>query len=468
VPPIPLQTKGRGARSNETSRFISRQREEFDDGWTDDDLAAKPLRTTVEADNAKTIIARNDSPDIGFNRSINPYRGCEHGCIYCYARPAHAYLGLSPGIDFESRLFFKPFAHELLARELSKKRYEPQVIHIGGDTDPYQPVERKLRVTRQVIETLYRFKHPFTLITKSSLVLRDLDILGPAAAEGLCRVAVSITSLDRKLARSMEPRAATPERRVEAVRQLTAAGVPTAVMFAPVIPGLNDHELEAVLERVAQAGATSAGYVVIRLPREISSLFQQWLATDHPGRASKVMSLIRQMRGGADYTANWGERQKGEGPVAELIATRFAAAKRRFGLETPFTPMRMDRFRVPPKAGDQMDLFGGMAAPVSLSPKAATAKALRGPTLNPVHSFPLSPEAGGAAPEPNHMTSSFWAKGQAPARSDIIGAGAAPSTFAEGGDGPPPPAAPEEDRVTSAPGRTARPTRKRAQGGRSG
>jgi DNA repair photolyase len=408
VSSIPIQTKGRGARSNGTSRFISRQSEAFDDGWTEEDQTPRSLRTTVEVDHAKTIIAKNDSPDIGFNRSINPYRGCEHGCIYCYARPAHAYLGLSPGLDFESKLFFKPFAHELLARELSKKRYEPQVIHIGGDTDPYQPIERKLRVTRQVIETLYRFKHPFTLITKSALILRDLDILAPAAAEGLCRVAVSITTLDRKLARSMEPRAATPERRRDAVRQLAAAGIPTAVMFAPVIPGLNDHELEAVLERSAEAGATNAGYVVIRLPREISSLFQQWLGTDQPGRASKVMSLIGQTRGGADYTAEWGARQKGEGPVAELIATRFAAAKRRFGLETPFKPMRMDLFRVPAKTGDQMDLFG--AAAPSARPAKPAAGVLRGQTLNPVHSFPLSPEANlRAGPEPClHDKHALW------------------------------------------------------------
>ena len=411
MPPIPLQTKGRGARSNATSRFLSLQREEFDDGWTAEDDKPKPLRTVIQADHAKTIIASNDSPDIGFNRSINPYRGCEHGCIYCYARPAHAYLGLSPGLDFESKLFFKPFAHELLARELSKKRYQPQVIHIGGDTDPYQPAERRLRVTRQVIETLYRFKHPFTLITKSALVLRDLDILGPAAAEGLCRVAVSITTLDRKLARSMEPRAATPERRVDAVRALSAAGVPTAVMFAPVIPALNDHELEAVLERCAEAGATTAGYVVVRLPREISGLFQQWLSSDHPGRAARVMSLIRQMRGGADYTADWGSRQKGEGPVAELIATRFAAAKRRFGLDREMPPMAMDVFRVPPRTGDQMDLFGEPATPVA-APQDVSA--LRGETANPAHGFPLN-EPAAPLPEPClHSKHALW-RGAEPA-----------------------------------------------------
>jgi DNA repair photolyase len=390
VSPIPIQTKGRGARSNGSSRFLTRQREDFDDGWTSDDATPRRLNTTLEADQARTIIARNDSPDVGFNRSINPYRGCEHGCIYCYARPAHAYLGLSPGLDFESRLFFKPHAHELLARELSRKSYKPEVIHIGGDTDPYQPAERKARVTRRVLETLYRFKHPFTLITKSSLVLRDLDILGPAAAEGLCRVAVSITTLDRKLARSMEPRAATPERRLEALRGLSKAGVPTAVMFAPVIPGLNDHELEAVLEASAKAGALTAGYVVIRLPREIAGLFQQWLISDQPGRAAKVMSLIRQMRSGADYTADWGRRQTGEGPIAELIANRFAAARRRFGLDDDMPAMALDLFKVPPKAGDQMDLFGEVKAVAPLSGTGA----LRGVAANPVH----APLPSGAAP----------------------------------------------------------------------
>ena len=414
MPPIPLNTKGRGARTNDTSRFLSLQREEFDDGWTAEDDKPRPLRTVIQADHARSIIATNDSPDIGFNKSINPYRGCEHGCIYCYARPAHAYLGLSPGLDFESKLFFKPHAHELLAKALSKKSYRPEVIHIGGDTDPYQPAERKLRVTRRVIETLYRFKHPFTLITKSALVLRDLDILGPAAAEGLCRVAVSITTLDRKLARSMEPRAATPGKRLEAVKALSAAGVPTAVMFAPVIPALNDHELEAVLEASAEAGARTAGYVVIRLPREIASLFQQWLSSDHPGRAARVMSLIRQTRGGADYTADWGRRQRGEGPVAELIATRFAAAKRRFGLDGEMPPMDLAAFRVPPGAGDQMDLFGEMTRAVKPQPDVT---ALRGATANPVHGFPMSEMASPlpVGPEPClHRKHSFWQTGEAP------------------------------------------------------
>ncbi|MDB5455109.1 MAG: radical protein, partial [Caulobacter sp.] len=284
--------KGRGARSNATSRFESRQTEGFEDGWTDEDNAARPLTTTAQPMQAKTIIARNTSPDIGFDRSINPYRGCEHGCIYCFARPAHAYLGLSPGLDFESKLFFKPEAGKLLTRELSKPSYKPGVIHIGGDTDVYQPQERSRRVTRAVLETLQRFNHPFSIITKSALITRDLDILGPMGKAGLARAAVSITSLDRRLARSMEPRAATPERRIDAVRQLSEAGVPTIVMFAPSIPGLNDHEMEAVLERAAQAGAVGAGYVALRLPLEIKDLFEQWLASDHPDRAKRVMSLV--------------------------------------------------------------------------------------------------------------------------------------------------------------------------------
>jgi DNA repair photolyase len=352
------QFRGRGARTNATGRFETQVREAFDDGWTIDDAPAAPLRTTVEPEKAKTVISRNDSPDIGFSASINPYRGCEHGCIYCYARPAHAYMGLSPGLDFESRLFFKPDAARLLEAELSRKGYRPETIHIGGNTDPYQPQERRLRLTRAIIETLIRFKHPFSAITKSALITRDLDLLGPAAAQGLTRVAISITSLDRRLARSMEPRAATPGRRLEAVAALANSGVPVTVMFAPCIPGLNDHELEAVLEAAAGAGASGAGYVALRLPREIKDLFREWLETDHPDRARRVMSLVRQMRGGRDYDATWGSRMKGEGPFAALIADRFRAATRRHGLERKWTPLRTDLFTVPRPDTGQLDLFG--------------------------------------------------------------------------------------------------------------
>jgi DNA repair photolyase len=351
------QIRGRGARSNATGRYEAELREAFDDGWTAEDAEPQQLKTTVTAEKAKVIISHNDSPDVGFSASINPYRGCEHGCIYCYARPAHAYMGLSAGLDFESKLFFKPEAARLLERELSKPSYKPEFIHIGGNTDPYQPQERTLRVTRGVIEVLVRFRHAFSVITKSALVVRDLDLLTQAAAEGLVRVAISVTSLDRRLARSMEPRAATPEKRIDAIRRLTSAGVPVTVMFAPCIPGLNDHEMEAVLERAAAAGASGAGYVALRLPMEIKDLFREWLESDHPDRARRVMSLVRQMRGGRDYDADWGVRMKGQGPIAQLMASRFTAAKKRFGLDQPWTPLDMGRFRVPPKAGDQIDLF---------------------------------------------------------------------------------------------------------------
>jgi DNA repair photolyase len=357
----PLKTgptpRGRGARSNRSSRFEAQQREAFDDGWDLEDEGPAQIATTVQPMKSRTIVARNTSPDVGFDRSINPYRGCSHGCIYCYARPAHAYLGLSPGLDFESRLFFKPEAGRLLAGELSRKGYKPGVIHIGGDTDPYQPDEKRLGVTREVIETLQRFRHPFSIITKSALIQRDLDVLGEMGRAGLARAAVSITSLDRRLARSMEPRAATPERRLEALRRLSEAGVPTIVMFAPAIPALNDHEMEQVLERAAAAGAIGAGYVALRLPLEIKDLFEEWLATDHPDRAKRVMSLVRQMRGGAAYQSEFGKRMTGEGPVAEAMRRRFALAKKRFGLDKPIPPLDLGQFRQPAEPSDQLQLF---------------------------------------------------------------------------------------------------------------
>ena len=356
---VPSTTaRGRGAGSNSSGRFESHQTEAFDDGWSEGDETPTPLRTTVTAERARVIITRNDSPDVGFDRSINPYRGCEHGCIYCYARPAHAYMGLSPGLDFESKLFFKPEGARLLAKELARPNYSPGVIHIGGNTDPYQPQERLLKVTRQILEVMAAFHHPLSIITKSGLIGRDVDILGPMGKAGLVRAAVSITTLDRSLARAMEPRAATPERRLEAVRRLTDAGAPTIVMFAPVIPGLNDHELEAVLEKAAAAGATSAGYVVLRLPREIKDLFAEWLVAKRPDRAQRVMSLVRQMRGGKDYDAEWGKRMKGEGPIADIIAQRFKFARRRYRLDRIIPPLDISQFRVPPRPGDQLELFG--------------------------------------------------------------------------------------------------------------
>jgi DNA repair photolyase len=353
------QVRGRGARSNASGRYEAQVREAFDDGWTAEDAEPAQLRTTLSAEKARKIITSNDSPDVGFSKSINPYRGCEHGCIYCYARPAHAYMGLSPGLDFESQLFFKPEAAKLLEKELSSPRYKPEFIHIGGNTDPYQPIERTTRLTRSVLEVLERFGHPFTIITKSALILRDLDILGAMGRRNLCRVAISVTSLDRKLARSMEPRAATPERRIGAIKALAGAGVPVTVMFAPAIPGLNDHEMEGVLERAVEAGASGAGYVALRLPLEIKDLFGEWLETDHPDRAARVMSLVRQMRGGAAYDAEWGKRMTGEGPIAQLMSRRFQAAKRRLGLDARFGELDLSQFKVPPKAGDQRDLFSG-------------------------------------------------------------------------------------------------------------
>lgn len=350
--------KGRGARSNASGRFEADRRETFDDGWETDADDIKPIETVIAPDRSRSIIARNDSPDIGFDRSINPYRGCEHGCVYCYARPGHAYLGLSPGLDFESRIFFKPDAALLLEAELSKPGYQCERVHIGAVTDPYQPVERRLMVTRRILEVLERFNHPLSVITKSALVVRDADILGRMAARGLASVYVSVTTLDRKLARSMEPRAASPERRLETIRRLTGAGIPVGVAFAPVIPGLNDHEMETVLSAAVEAGATRAMYVTLRLPLEIRDLFEEWLEQERPDRAARVMSLVRQTRGGKDYDSRWGARMRGTGPVAELVGARFAVACRRLGLNRERPRPDTTLFRKPPAAGDQMDLFG--------------------------------------------------------------------------------------------------------------
>ncbi len=349
--------KGRGARTNATGRYERQTEHDFDDGWTGDDEPAPPLRTTVSPEAARTIITRNTSPDVGFDRSINPYRGCEHGCIYCYARPAHAYMGLSPGLDFESRLFFKPDAARLLEQQLSAPRYRCKPIHIGGNTDPYQPVERETGTTRAILEVLQRFHHPLTIITKSVLIARDADILGEMGRQGLAGAMVSITTLDRKLARDMEPRASTPARRLEAISRLAEAGCPVGVGFAPAIPGLNDHEMEAVLEAAAKAGATSAMYVTLRLPLEIKDLFREWLADARPDRAGRVMSLIRQTRGGRDYDPDWSQRMKGTGAVSDLMASRFKAATRRYGLATPHPALDTTRFRVPPGTRAQLDLF---------------------------------------------------------------------------------------------------------------
>ena len=354
--PLPQPARGRGAKSNDTGRFEAFTHHAFDDGWEPDEERPAQLQTTLQAEAARKIITHNDSPDIGFNASINPYRGCEHGCIYCFARPSHAHMGLSPGIDFETKLFFKPEAARLLEKELSNPRYRCERIQLGANTDPYQPIERKLNITRGVLQVLSRFRHPVTITTKNALVARDKDILGPMGQANLAMVSISITTLDRRLARAMEPRASTPERRLQALRELSDAGVPTMVGFAPVIPGLNDHEMEAVMERAAEAGARAAHYVAIRLPWEIKDLFREWLEAETPDRAKRVMSLIRQMRGGKDYDAAWGKRATGEGPVAAVISRRFKLAKARFGLDQPYQSLDVTQFRNT-AGGPQMELF---------------------------------------------------------------------------------------------------------------
>jgi len=349
--------RGRGAVSNASGRYERESRVLIDDGWTGSDEPLPALRTEVLRDTARTIITRNKSPDISFAQSINPYKGCEHGCIYCFARPTHAYLGLSPGADFETRIFAKPNAAELLARELSAPSYVPQMIAMGTNTDPYQPIEKQLLITRSILSVLRDYNHPVGIVTKSPLILRDMDILGPMAELGLAKVALSVTTLDRKLARIMEPRAATPQRRLEAIRALSAAGIPTGVMFAPAIPALNDDELETILNAAAAAGAKTAGYVLLRLPLEIKDLFREWLEANVPDRARHVMSLVRQMRGGKDYDSQWQTRMKGTGPYAEMIARRFHMAVRRLGLNRESKPLVLNRFRRPPQLGEQLALL---------------------------------------------------------------------------------------------------------------
>lgn len=325
--------KGRGAVSNATSRFDEHQRESFDDGWRDywEGEEDPALRTTVLDDHSRTIITYNESPDVGFDRSINPYRGCEHGCIYCYARPTHAYLGLSAGIDFETKIFAKRNARELLTTELSKPRYQPAPLALGGNTDPYQPVERRLGITRGVLEVLDAFRHPVTVVTKSALIERDIDILARMARSGLVSVAVSVTSLDNELSRRLEPRAAAPQRRLTAIRRLTEAGIPVGVLVAPVIPVLTDCELEAILAAAREAGAIAAGYVLLRLPHEVKDLFDEWLAEHYPLKARHVASVIAAMRGGKAYDAQFGTRMRGSGEYAQLLAQRFGVATRRHG-----------------------------------------------------------------------------------------------------------------------------------------
>jgi DNA repair photolyase len=356
--------RGRGATFNPQNRFRREGREAYDDGWpapvedATSDAEPAPLRTTVTIQLARTIIAHNASPDIPFNQSINPYQGCEHGCIYCYARPTHAYHDLSPGLDFETRLFAKPNAPALLRTELARRGYRCDPIALGTNTDPYQPIEREWKVTRGILEVLTELEHPFTIVTKSALVERDLDLIAPMALKNMARVYISITTLDRELARSLEPRAAAPPRRLQAIKTLSDAGVPVGVLAAPVIPQLNDRDLEAILDAAAANGARHAGWIMLRLPLEVAPLFRDWLDAHYPLRAEHVMSVLRQLRGGRDYDARFGARMRGTGPFAELIEKRFALACKRLGLNRDREALSTSRFRPPlPEGPRQLDLL---------------------------------------------------------------------------------------------------------------
>lgn len=354
--------RARGASDARQGRFESLTREDYDDGWREDDETPPAIQTCVSEEVARSIISTNNSPDVPFEQSVNPYRGCEHGCIYCYARPSHSYLELSPGIDFETRLFAKTNAVELLRQELAKPRYVPKPIALGANTDCYQPIERKYRLTRGIVELLAECRHPLTIVTKSALVERDLDLLAPMARENLARVYVSISTLDRTLSRRLEPRAASPQRRLDTLRALASAGVPCGVMVAPVIPALSDKSIEEVLEASFAAGATSAAYIVMRLPHELKGLFRDWLSRNYPLRADHVMSIVQQMRGGRDNDPQFGGRMTGTGLLAELTSRRFTIACKRLGLdygakggrEAP--PLETGRFRAP-VSGGQLALF---------------------------------------------------------------------------------------------------------------
>ena len=357
---LPRAHKGRGATLNPDGRFERHSREAVDDGWGGlDELAGDPPPVTEALpDRARTIIAHNDSPDVPFDQSINPYRGCEHGCVYCYARPSHGHLGLSAGLDFETKIFVKHEAAALLRHELARPGYVCKPISLGANTDPYQPLERRLRITRQVLEVLAEARHPVGIVTKSALVTRDIDLLAPMAREGLARVYVSVTTLDGEIARTLEPRASAPHRRLAAIRELAAAAITTGVMVAPIIPALTDHEIEPILAAAAEAGAVSAGYVLVRLPHEVKDLMAAWLEAHFPGRAAHVLSLIRQCRDGRLNDPEFGSRMRGAGPFAELIRQRFRQASRRHGFDRRQMPQRTDLFR-PPRLDGQMELFGG-------------------------------------------------------------------------------------------------------------
>jgi len=355
----PNPAKGRGAVSNRTGRFEKHTGQAIHDGWVrDEELLSPPkLQTTLTKDTTKTIIARNTSPDVPFDRSINPYRGCEHGCVYCFARPTHAYLGLSPGLDFETKLLYKPEAARLLERELRKSSYQCKTMAMGTNTDPYQPVEKTLRLTRGILEVLSAFNHPVGIVTKSALVLRDLDILGPMAEKGLAQVCVSVTTLDHRLANTLEPRASTPTKRLAAIRILADAGVPCGVMAAPVIPALNDHELESILTAAHDAGATLASYILLRLPLEIAGIFKEWLETHEPNKAKYVMSLLAKTRGGKVYQSEFGTCMKGTGEYAALLKNRFELMCNRLGYNDQRFELDTSQFCAALQKDGQLALF---------------------------------------------------------------------------------------------------------------
>ena len=348
--------KGRGTSSKVDARFLEHRRAEFDDGWAlEQEERAVP--TEIFRETPRTVITRNQSPDIPFETSVNPYRGCEHGCVYCYARPSHAYVDLSPGIDFETKIFAKTNAAEILRKELGKPRYVCKPVAMGTNTDPYQPAERQLRITRDIIQVLHDCRHPLSIVTKSWLIERDLDLLGPMAADGLVKVFLSVTSLDHDLARRLEPRATAPARRLKTVQALNRAGVPTGVMFAPVIPFINDAEMESVLEQAAAAGAKAAGYVILRLPNEVKQLFREWLETHEPGKTEHVFSIIRDLRSGRENDPEYFTRMRGQGAYADLVRSRFQNACRKFGLNTERSELKTGLFEPPTAADPQQSLF---------------------------------------------------------------------------------------------------------------
>ena len=355
-PPAGIQ-RGRGAVGNPAGRFEVRTLDPFDDGWGSGEPLQDAPVTEVREEFARTILSKNTSPDIPFDVSLNAYRGCEHGCIYCFARPTHSYLDLSPGLDFETKLFAKPNAAELLRSALRKRRYKPTPIALGTNTDPYQPIERRYALTRKILEVLEEFRHPATIVTKSALVLRDIDLLQSMARAGRVHVYLSVTTLDRSLARTMEPRAGTPERRMEALAELGRAGIPCGVLAAPMIPALNDHELENILTAARDNGVGQAAYILLRLPHEVAPLFEEWLHAHYPAKAAHVLSLMRQMRGGQLYRAEWGRRMRGTGPFAELLRRRFETTCRRLKLNRERPKLDCDAFRVPAQRGDQTQLF---------------------------------------------------------------------------------------------------------------